>query len=158
MFDAKKIILAGPRNTGKTTLLREVASEYGWSGIVSVKNFVDGVFMGYMALDLTTGDQEVFLSTLQVSQERIGPFYVSKEGLAFVKRVMKNAFQSMKTLVIDEIGMAELKGTLFYEDLLYMLENHPSYLVVVQEAYLQEVLEMFPSLKQASIYHIQERK
>ena len=158
MFEEDKIIITGHRNVGKSTLLRTLALEYDLLGILSVKKYLGNTFIGYVAMDIKNLQERLLLSTLEKSDHRIGPFYIQSQGLAFVDKVMAEALKSNKRIVLDEVGLAELKEDLFYDYFQKILHRKGPFALVIQEQYLQDFYNKYPILKTACLYRLLERK
>lgn len=156
-------LITGSRNTGKTTWLEhKIICLEGVGGILSPKRFEYSNFVGYDVYDVMTSKTLPFLRYCPdyPSEEEkstgnwIGPFLLEQDGLAFAREAMENAMKSCRTIVLDEVGMAELEGRVFHDTLMKCIEWHDHHVgsnlyIVVQEKALPLLLKDFKSLEYA---------
>lgn len=146
----------------------------GVSGFLSPKRFINGVFKGYDLYDVRSGEVHPFLLydplntplvDPHVEARHIGPFMIDQSGLEFASGIIAAAFKNRNcnTIVLDEIGMAEVEGRLFKGILELCLSWHDAYdqtdhdapernlFIVVQERALNNLMALYGNLKIAQI-------
>jgi nucleoside-triphosphatase THEP1 len=88
------------------------------------------------------------------SGDRVGEFYVQKKGLEFAKSMIRKAIEENKVVVIDELGLAELSGRLFYDELKLLISKDADAVLVIRKRLLGRYLEKFPQLTGATIVEV----
>jgi nucleoside-triphosphatase THEP1 len=148
-------IVTGGTNTYKTTYVENfVEGMENADGILSKKRFLGERFDGYFVEHIGSGVSNGFLSLSVPSGDRVGEFYVQKKGLEFAKSMIRKAIEENKVVVIDELGLAELSGRLFYDELKLLISKDADAVLVIRKRLLCRYLEKFPQLTGATIVEV----
>ncbi len=166
-MNPKITLITGPANVGKTTFASKWIQSYASvGGVLCEKKFEAGVFKGYSLFSIQTQLKRPFLEwdgeansvqhqkQSRSSQLSIGPFRVLESGLSFGKAQILAAVVARQTVVIDEIGMAELNGQLFFDVLETVVGSGLDFILVVQKKALAGLLARFPQLISAEIIEV----
>lgn len=143
----KIIIITGGKDSGKTTLLRQVVKHFQSKnktigGFYSQKKIEDELLVGYDIIDIQTQKNEPFLRLKKEdSQLIIGRFEIIEKGLITGKRILNNA-ENYEYVFIDEVGKLELKGNGWSSSLDKILNSQTKLLILtVNKRYAQQVIE-----------------
>ena len=156
-------IVTGGRGEGKTTFMKKLIdllkeNKIKVAGILAERIMEGGETTGYDIVNIETENRECFLSMDEkAGNEWIGKYTVSPKGISFGKSVLHSQVNGRnKTVVIDEIGMLELRGGGWSEnldDLVNKSGNH--LLLVVRDEFVEQVKERW-KLTDAVIFNINE--
>lgn len=152
-------IVTGDTNTYKTAFVEKMTDEMvNAEGILSKKRFLGKDFDGYSVQQLSSGIRKEFLSLTNPTNHCIGEFYIQEEGLCFAKSVIRKAIEENRLVVVDELGQAELSGSVFYEELNLILEKKVNAILVIRKRLLPAFQDQFPPLKKAKVIEVIERE
>jgi nucleoside-triphosphatase THEP1 len=143
MPDQNIYLLTGPVQTGKTTsLINWTKKKNDVFGILTPvvdgkRMFRDAHTQEQFSMEAATGEKEILT---------VGRFIFSKTNFDKAIQILRDAMQSKKWLVIDEIGPLELRGEGFCTILKGILQNRGEeqiILLVVREGLAEKVKEYF---------------
>ena len=143
MIEISITILTGPVHSGKTTYLKT-----DYEGKKNVYGILTPIINGQRVfLNIATG--EIF--PMEASEEEatlaVGKYRFSKESFLKATTILTQALKQKKgTLILDEVGPLELRGSGFYKIVKEMVADKNSLLekmVVVRESILQDVIHFF---------------
>ena len=156
-------IVTGGRGEGKTTFTKKLIDflkehKIIIAGILAERIMEGGETTGYDIVNIETGDRECFLTLVEkAGNEWIGKYTVCPNGISYGKSVLHSQVNgSNKTVVIDEIGMLELRGGGWSEnldDLVNKSGNH--LLLVVRDEFVEQVKARW-KLSDAVVFNINE--
>lgn len=138
---AKVIFITGPKDSGKTTRMKTVASSIsGCDGILTVK---DKAQRNYYFQEIRTGHRYPALSQdLRFSQQDAwGRFSYSHES--FNKANDYLVASDASVMVLDEVGRLENSGKGFYPALGKLLARDITLYISVRTDFLSSVVEHF---------------
>jgi len=147
-FNQKIFLITGEIAAGKTTCIKMLIDKFqenniSVSGIYSARQKENGETSGYDVVSIATGKQERFLRIEgDISQKRIGSFYLYKDGLDAGNRALENCTSDL--VIIDEIGNLELAGDGWVaatEQLIKHPKNH--LILVVRKGVTKQIVEKF---------------
>jgi len=142
-------LIAGPRNSGKTTRLLKLYNEKGGGGILSVKGkknnkeFYKLVFLGNYLKDVLLATEDEALAK--------NPDFFKFKRFYFSKTAFKKAtlyFNQLRTsyvspLFLDEIGELEFNGMGFHDICLKLINLNRDVYLSVRNTYLTKFLSVF---------------
>ncbi len=142
-------IITGNINSGKTRYLKDLyEKDPKGDGILSLKHYEDGHFLGYDLFHLKSKEQVAFIrlkSQLLGSWNEkleIGKYSFSCEGFAFAEKVLKNIDKG--PVYIDEIGPLEMldkKG--FYKRLKELINQNIDLFITIRSTLIDALHDEF---------------
>jgi nucleoside-triphosphatase THEP1 len=109
------VLVTGPVGGGKTTRLMSVtdlARDSGASvgGLLAPRVVMDGVHVGYDAVDVGSGERRVYIRRANARcVPTVGPWSFDAGGLAFARCCVLQSYAA-DLVVVDELGPLELSG------------------------------------------------
>ena len=142
-------IITGDIDSGKTSYLKDLyEQERRGDGILSLKHYEKGVFLGYDVVHLKTGEKRAFIRMKSNLPEEwdgeleIGKYSVSQQGLDFAKELLNNIEKG--PIYIDEIGPIELwqkKG--FYKEVKKLINKELDLFLTLRPALIDDFHDEF---------------
>jgi nucleoside-triphosphatase len=122
------ISITGRPGVGKSTLALSIANklkEYGCKvGGFITPEIREGKFrVGFLVEDFYSGKQVVLASRNYFGKIKIGSYYLNEEAFDFILNVLDNSIRNSDVIIIDEIGLMELKVKGFEEHMKPILED-----------------------------------
>jgi len=122
--------VVGPKGSGKSTVIEELALELSRSGIrvggvLQPAIVREGVRSGYSLLDLTTGERRPFAHPSEGLQTGMG-YRFEEEGWSWPRQRILQALAEREVVVVDELGRLEADGKGHLPALLTEAEPHSS--------------------------------
>jgi nucleoside-triphosphatase len=129
----ERIAITGSPGVGKSTVCRNVLERLTctYGGMVSADIRVKGERLGFEIKDIATGKQGI-LAHRQGTGPQVGSYHVNIEDLNSIGvTAIRNALNSSKLIVIDEIAPMEFKSQEFIKAVEEVLDSDKSMLVVL---------------------------
>lgn len=147
----KIFIITGEQGEGKTSCLIEVVDflkirDVKMIGFVAKGYWKNGLRSGFDLVDVNTNNQFVLCkSNFEKNFQKIGRFYFKPETIAIGNDILCETNISNDTLiVIDEIGLFELKGQLWADSLKKLLQTTSNpILITVRKNFVEDVISHF---------------
>ena len=156
----KVIIITGTIRGGKTTFVKELIDtlhpDTEVHGILSERITAGSETTGYDIVDLGTGVRKPFLrENLDGEAGKIGRFGICSEGLLAGREILKSgAVKDNSLFIIDEVGMLELQGGGWSEEIEHLLQNTSQHILMsVRDIYVDKVKEKW-KLSDAMVINI----
>ncbi len=136
MASPQALLLTGPPGSGKTTLIRQVATRVGGTagGFYTTELREQGRRVGFELVTLT-GERALLAHVQYPSPYRVGRYGVD---LVTLERVgvaaLRRAFATGQLVVVDEIGKMELRSAAFREVVQEALEGGARLLGTILQA------------------------
>ena len=145
-------IITGSRNSGKTQKALEMLKTHSNAGgIVTPKRFTESIFQGYDVLDIESGIVKPFLIYGESGYKKIGAFWLQEEGFNLAVEAIIRAIYENKTIMIDELGQAELAEDVFYNAMSLILNTHLKFVFVIRKSLLESFIKKFKALEVCEI-------
>lgn len=145
-------IVTGSIAQGKTSFLKRLTeharqNNISAGGILSLRLIENNTTAGYDVFDIMTGTS-VPLCRSGLNDDSLfsfGRFGFFNSGVEYGLRAIEHALsERTRLLIIDEIGMAEVKGHLWNKSLLNVLQNPPEHLFLsVRRDFTDAVVSRF---------------
>jgi nucleoside-triphosphatase THEP1 len=156
-------IVTGGRGKGKTTFTKKLIdllkeNRIKVAGILAERIMEGGETTGYDIMNIETGDRECFLSLDEkAGNESIGKYTLCPKGISYGKSALQSQVNGRnKTVVIDEIGMLELRGGGWSDNLDELVNKSGNHLLmVVRDEFVEQVKERW-KFSDAVIFNINE--
>lgn len=161
MQQATIFIIIGGQGAGKTSLVKEVLEicrekKMNCEGFLAEGEWEGGMRSQFTLLDVNTG-KKALLCQAEFSPDfvRNGRFYFNPEAIHLGENIIENAIKSKAEIVVmDEIGMFELRGEVWAKTLKHLLENHNKcILLTVRDKFLEAVIDKF-QMSRAEIFEL----
>jgi len=160
----KKIyIITGSVGEGKTTYVKKMIdilkkNNIHVGGILSERIITDSRTTGYDLVNIETGEKEAFLrEDDECGSETIGKFTICPKGLSIGINILDSlAFKKNTVIIIDEVGLLELRNRGWYDSLnqlLYKSDNH--ILITARNKFVDDIKKKW-DLKEPLIIEIDE--
>jgi nucleoside-triphosphatase THEP1 len=140
-------ILTGGRDQGKTTFLKKIIAilkenQIPVMGFFSEKIMDERQTTGYDIVNIETGKKSHFMTIYgNPDFEKTGKFCINPEGLNTGRMILRSAQTKGRSLVvIDEVGMLELRNSGWTEEIAILAGSYPL-LLVVRDEYVKDVIE-----------------
>jgi len=150
-------IVTGDIDSGKTRYLKELYEKDGkGDGILSLKCYKEGRFLGYDLFHLKSGEQTAFIRLKTdlpkdwKEQNEIGRFSFSEQGFILAEKVLSKI--ETGPIYIDEIGPIEIwykKG--FYKRLRELVKNHDDLFLTLRGSLINDFHDEFELLGKTKI-------
>lgn len=157
------IILTGPVNSGKTTLLRRAVEElrkqnFNLDGFLSDAVVHAKKKIGYNLLDLKMNRSIPFIrKSGHKDWQKVGPYFFIPEGLAWANQVIRRSSEA-EILIVDEIGPLELSGKGLWPVLEKVLSQRvQKFFFVLRRNIVEDFLDM-AALTETKVFDIKEKK
>ena len=143
MIEISITILTGPVHSGKTTYLKT-----SYEGKKNVYGILTPIINGQRVfLNIATGEIFPMEAFEEEATLAVGKYLFSKESFLKATTILTQALKQKEgTLMLDEVGPLELRGSGFYKIVREMVADKNSLLekmVVVRESILQDVIHFF---------------
>lgn len=136
-------VISGEKQTGKTCFLQKLVSLLADAGY-RLKGFYawhDKVADSYFIKNIQTGEKELLMTRTTPQREKPGQFQIHEDGIrtgiAWIEAAKKD---SSSVLVVDEIGLFELKGMVWHDLFSDAVKSPKSFLFTTKTKLLPEVL------------------
>lgn len=144
-------IVSGGVDQGKTTKLLSIYDEIKCGdGFINKKVFINGVNAGQVIIRLSTMERKYFSFKNEFIPKnweeecRCGPYSISKEGLAFAGRIVRDILKARtEPVFLDEIGPLELAGGGFSPLFNMLIKEGLDLYVAIRESCIAAALEKF---------------
>ena len=148
-FQPQIFVVKGKVGSGKTSVIKELIENFKSKnitigGIYTQKIFENDERIGYDVVDIKTNTAETFLRTNHCSNcEKIGMFSIFAQGVEQGKQSLNpENTEGDQLVVIDEVGMLELKGKGWAKNLEQLVQSGKKHLlIVVRDEFSEAVLE-----------------
>lgn len=162
-------LITGDINEGKTSLLIRMAEtlEKGtYDGFACVKHFNENQsWKGYDLLRLSDQSCITALILKEFYKDEFidffvhGPFMFSLEAFYNAEQILRSLLQdpAIKTILIDEVGLVEVKGLGYAHFLIEALQSNKHLILVINARHVQSVLKHF-KIADSSILKIIQAK
>ncbi len=147
---AKVKIITGKRHSGKTTFLLNHIKELRNSnitvaGIVAIGTFKNDIRNSFMIKDISTELEKLFMTRTQLpNAEQIGRFYINNTTYHWGLEILEKSICSdIKTIVIDEIGILELKRKGWHSPLLQALQTDKNIIITIRNKFINDIVQFF---------------
>lgn len=149
------VIITGKRGAGKSTLcerLFDYASLRSLTigGVITLQNSVKWFYLlpSKLRIEFETEEGEEFLS--------VGRFKVHRNNMIRVTNHIEAKLNS-QILIIDEIGLLEMRGEGYYPILNQVVSRNQMNILVVKEQILNDFVSRYPQTKQYRILRVENR-
>lgn len=142
----KLVLVSGPRNSGKTTMLLSLIDEGHKQGlqIAGVLALANEEKTWYRLLDLSSGRQRLaLLESTDDSFAHIGRFAIFQEAFDWANKTIEQALASADLIVFDEIGRLELDGGGLAPSFVQALSSPARVVAAVRDSMFDRVSEYF---------------
>lgn len=162
MGHAEIIIITGGKDSGKTTMLRQLLKGRSAKGIVTeaVLDPHSGLKIGYQAVDAETKERRLLIYSgcrRSADDIAVGRFQLCVEVLRWAEERLLEGIDS-GSLVLDELGPLELEKKGYYDVLKSILKHHHGELIlVIRAGVLESMLELF-GIEDCTILNTDTRK
>jgi len=157
------IILTGPVNSGKTTLLKRVVEElrkqnFSLDGFLSEAVVHAQEKIGYNLLDLKLNKSLPFIrKSGHKDWQKIGPYFFIPQGLAWANQVIRRSKEA-EILIVDEIGPLELSGKGLWPVLEKALsQKAQKFLFILRRNIVEDFLDM-AAITETKVFDIEEKQ
>ena len=155
------IIYIGKINEGKTTALKKhYENNQVGDGFISVKKMINDRVHSYISIRLSTNDEKVILMHEQFFNKdfsiagKIGPYIINLLTLQSIeKSIMKMISEHVEPIILDEIGVLELKGYGYDYIFRKIINSKSQFIISVREDLVDEVISKY-QLKDVKVIHI----
>ncbi len=145
-FNKKIFIITGKVGSGKTDCIKSLIENFqdnniSVSGVYSSRIMEDDTITGYDVVTISTNKPVKFLRKEgELTQQRIGRFYIFNEGLDAGNTELQNNSSLIK--IVDEIGKLELSGKGWMNSVEQIIKKSECHLIlVVRENHVSEIIE-----------------
>lgn len=139
-------IITGKRDSGKTSYLRYLVRDSKFfNGFLEYKQYDENDnFIGYDLYDLEAKKSFEFIRTdTSFEGKQIDDYVILGSGIERGKKIILDAINKDKILVIDEIGELEMQGKLFHAELVKALKSGIEIYITVREELLNDFIERY---------------
>jgi nucleoside-triphosphatase THEP1 len=144
------IIIAGEKNEGKTTFIKNILSEIKENGIktggiISEKIFENEKLIGYNIIDIETSKNNAFLRKGDFDNcDKIKKYSILKSGLEFGNDSLIKAAENNSLLIIDEVGQLELLNKGWHQSILEILKSDVKTIIItVRTEFIETIKEKY---------------
>lgn len=129
------LFITGRPRSGKSTLVQEIIKKLAKkkiSGLITpeLRN-KKGERRGFLLRDLKSGKEEILASVKIKSKYRVGKYKVNVPGIDKMVKVFLESFEEAELIIIDELGVMELKSRKFREVMEEILESNKPCLITL---------------------------
>lgn len=151
MNTARVFIITGQQGEGKTTKLMEVVEklkqqQLNICGFVAPGYWEGDLRAGFDIVDVNSG-MKMILCQNEPNENflKVGRFYFNPEAIKFGESLLQPESKNLDSLaIIDEIGIFELKGKLWANPFIKLLETSQNkILITTRDKFLDGIIENF---------------
>ncbi|WP_422480817.1 nucleoside-triphosphatase [Pleomorphochaeta sp. DL1XJH-081] len=150
MSHPKHIIITGPTNSGKTTMLYALCSRldsagYAIGGVVQVLPLPNQEKREWILSDQGTGEVRLLLSMEEHSDwKKFGRFWYDPQTFVWAENQIIQFMATSDYIIFDEIGPIEMQGTGFHEIYKKVLKSfHGTVISVIRDNLLDQVCDTY---------------
>lgn len=150
-MDQKPVfIISGAQGEGKTTLLNEVISilqkkDIYMAGFCAEGSWKNGQRYGFQLIDIVSGEKKICCtSDFEEGFEQLGRFYFDMNTIQWGEELLETGVETSASLfVIDEMGKFELKGKVWHNKFISLLNSQKPLLVTVRTSLLKQFIDFY---------------
>jgi len=155
------IVLHGEKGEGKSSFIRDFVQQLrsrdiACSGLMTHRDFSQGILQSYIVEDLSDGSKAPFLSRTAAAEDEVklvGQWYGREEGLVHGRKALAKALETADpVLILDELGPLELQGEGWAAILPELsLREQGSTVITCRNSVLSDIEALFPDAKSLRI-------
>jgi len=149
----KTIFLTGKPRCGKSFIVNEIVQtlqkkDMKVGGILTPDIREDHERTGFHIIDIASSTKEILASKHLKEGPRIGPYRINVEGIDLITEKFLESLESFDIIIIDELGVMELKSEKFKKMLDQVLKSSQPKLIILNRHLVKhyekhgEVIEM----------------
>ena len=130
----KILFITGKPRSGKSTLVKRIIEKLPSrriSGIITPEFREGEIRKGFLIQDLRSGGEEILASVDIKSEQRVGKYGVNVDGINRIVDKFLESFKEADLIVLDELGIMELKSSKFREMIERVLESKKPCLITL---------------------------